>query len=165
MSGPDRSDGADRDGATDRRTVLALGLAALSVPTAGCATAPRASDRKTATPSNTTPPTSSAPPATPTPRPDPILLVVSNDRDATVDVSLTVTSAGTTTFEDTVTVDPGGRRSVDPGIDATGAYELTVALADGTERVLPFGVEEYDLRMGSNLIVMVGERVRVVMEE
>ncbi|MFC7174240.1 hypothetical protein ACFQL0_14565 [Haloplanus litoreus] len=45
------------------------------------------------------------------------------------------------------------------------ARELTVTLADGTEHVRPFSVEEYDLRMGSNLIVTVGERIRVVMEE
>jgi hypothetical protein len=165
VSSPDRSDGADRDGATDRRTVLALGVAGLSVTTAGCVIAPRASDRETATPSNETSTPSTTPLATSTPRLDPIQIVVSNDRDAAVDVTLTVTSEGTTVFEDTVTVAPDDRRSVDPGIDATGAYELTVALADGTERARPFGVEVYDLRMGSNLVVAVGERVRVVMEE
>jgi hypothetical protein len=155
-----RRDDAGRDGTVNRRTVIAVGAMALSVTSAGCATAPRGS---TGTASNATETVTSG--ATATPCPDPILIVVSNGRDVAVDVTLTVTSADTTAFEDTVTVAPGARRSVDPGIDSTGAYELTVALADGTERVRPFSVEEYDLRMGSDLVVAVGERVRVVMEE
>ncbi|GAB6861245.1 hypothetical protein ACFR97_14365 [Haloplanus litoreus] len=166
MTAPRRSDDVDRGGTADRRTVLAVGAMALSVTTAGCVTPPRDSGgtasnaTETATSGVTPTPTRSA-----TPGPDPILVVVSNGRDVAVDVTLTVTRDGTPVFGDTVIVDPNSRRTVDPGIDATGTYELTVTLADGTEHVRPFSVEEYDLRMGSNLIVTVGERIRVVMEE
>ena len=66
---------------------------------------------------------------------------------------------------DTLAVESGGRRTVDPGLDELGDYELTVTLEDGTERRRPFDIESYDRRMGSNLIVEIGDDIMVLMEE
>lgn len=44
-------------------------------------------------------------------------------------------------------------------------YELTISLTDGTEKVRPFNIDEYDLRAGSNLYVEVGEEISVPMQE
>jgi len=146
----------------DRRAYLAALHAAL-LP-AGCLTAPDGggdasvtADGSTATPDGQR--------ATTAPDADHLAIVVNNGRDATLDVTLTVTSDGDRVYRGTVAVDAGARRTVGPGIDRTGAYELTVALPDGTESVRPFDVEEYDRRTGANLIVEIGERIRVLMEE
>ncbi|WP_251342681.1 hypothetical protein [Haloplanus halophilus] len=150
----------------DRRELLAL-TPALLVTAAGCSidseSAPSTSSPASTTPdgtSSTDTPTPSGSPA----RSDPIAIVVSNGRESAVDAALLVTHEADRIFDRTVVVEPGARRSVDPGIDGTGAYELTVSLADD-ERVRPFDVEDYDLRMGSDLIVEIGERIRVLMEE
>ncbi|QGX94542.1 hypothetical protein EI982_06945 [Haloplanus rallus] len=146
----------------DRRAFLAALHVAL-LP-AGCLTAPDGGGDASTTPDGST--------ATPegdrtssTPDSDRIAIVVTNGRDATLDVTLTVTSDGDRVYRGTVAVGAGARRTVDPGIDRTGAYELTVALPDGSESVRPFDVEEYDRRTGANLIVEIGERIRILMEE
>jgi len=145
----------------DRRAYLAA-LHAVLLP-AGCLSAPAGggdasatSDGSTATPDDH---------ATTAPDSDRIAVVVSNGRDGPLDVTLTVTGDGHRVYRRTVAVEAGERRTVDPGIGRTGAYELTVTLPDGTESVRPFDVEAYDRRMGSNLIVEIGERIRVLIEE
>lgn len=139
----------------DRRDYLTALHTALLAFAGGCLTAPDSATTTTTDPAT----------ATTTPSPERIALVVNNGRDTPLDVTLTVTRDGDSVYRERVAVDAGERRSVDPGIDAPGAYELTVTLADGTERVRPFDIEDYDLRMGSNLVVEVGDRIRVLVEE
>lgn len=95
-----------------------------------------------------------------------VRIVVRNSTADGATVRLAVSRDGATFFEDEVGVPQTGGRTVDPGIDETGSYELEVAVEGGTDGSYPFSVEEYDLRMGSNLIVDIGEDdVRMTLEE
>ncbi|MEA5387040.1 hypothetical protein VB773_13825 [Haloarculaceae archaeon H-GB2-1] len=95
---------------------------------------------------------------------DNIRIVVNNGRSEALDVDLTVSSGDAVVFADSITVSAESSRSVDPGIDEQGGYELTVVV-DGSEYRRPFDVEGYDLEMGSNLIVEIGTEIRIPMEE
>lgn len=93
-------------------------------------------------------------------------IVVRTAASDEVTVQLTVYADKTVFFEATIEVPPDGGHSVDPGIHETGRYELEVAVDDGPDESYPFGVEEYDLRMESDLIVAIGDDdVRVMIEE
>ncbi|MDG5777752.1 hypothetical protein QA599_14950 [Haloarculaceae archaeon H-GB1-1] len=153
----------------DRRRFLAAGSAALSLPVAGCRTAPSADasstdhSATTAT-SDGAAKTTVATPSETTDNADNIRIVVNNGRSEALDVDLTVSSGDAVVFADSITVSAESSRSVDPGIDEQGGYELTVVV-DGSEYRRPFDVEGYDLEMGSNLIVEIGTEIRIPMEE
>lgn len=149
----------------DRRRFLAVSCAVLSVGVAGCANGPDTATTGEQTPDSTvTSPTEKTQSSSFDAAED-IAIVVSNGRSSAVTVTLTVTREGEQVFDRTLEVESDGRRTLDPGIDELGEYELTVSLADGTERVRPFDVEAYDRRMRSNLIVEIGDDITVLMEE
>lgn len=163
-----------------RRALLTRGGAILVAAVGGClrGTDPSGGRDETEDPSSETPPRTTTRPSggttTPsetstqvTPDPDdPIQIVVSNDGERSRTVTLTVTSAGGTVREATVEVDPDTVRTVDTGITTTGDYELHVVTADGVEESVPFDIEDYDIRMGSNLMVSVADDgIMVAIEE
>lgn len=76
---------------------------------------------------------------------------------------ISVTMNGDAVFEGDVT---DGRRSVDLGITATGYYDFAFAVEGGPERTYSFGVEEYTLEHGLNVIARLrDERIEVLEEE
>ena len=94
------------------------------------------------------------------------MLAFSNDSSAAAVVRFSITSEGATISEGTVRVPAGEYESVDTEIRNTGEYELTVALDGGTRSSYAVDIGEYDVRMGSNLILTVyDERTELMMEE
>lgn len=150
-----------------RRRFLAIGCTVLPVGFAGCSTdsGQETGARSTATGAGSTTSSGQTRSRTGFDPAEVIAIEVSNGRDDPVTVTLSLTHDGGQLFDRTLELDPGERRTVDPGIEELGDYELRVSLADGTERVRPFDVEAYDRRMGSNLIVTIGDTIRVPMEE
>lgn len=161
-----------------RRQVLsALALSAASF--AGCSapgasgtddgtttdTATRtATSEPSATDSPTTDPTSTEA-VTPDPD-DPIAVVLYNETDETLTVTVTVTRSGTDFFDETRSVAPDDEPTLDTGIRETGSYELTVAVEGGPSETVPLDIERYDVRMGSNLIVEIGsDDILILIEE
>jgi hypothetical protein len=144
-----------------RDCLAALHIGSLTA-VGGCLAAPRTDDGGSTSVDGNTPTVSTdIQPA----NGDDVVIVVSNSREAPLDVTLTLTSGDDDVYTDTVAVDAGERRPVDPGIDAEGTYTLLVTLSYGTEHARSFDVEAYDLRTGANLIVDIDDRVRVLMEE
>lgn len=136
----------------NRRTVLATAGLTLAVPFVGCLTAGD-------TPGDdgnegTTDPTTD------------IVIEVSNVTSAAETVHLLVTAEGESIFEASVPIEPDGRTFVDPDLDERGQYELAATVDDERDASVPFGLEEFDLRMGSNLIVIVREgTIEILIEE
>jgi hypothetical protein len=168
----------------DRRRFLAIGSTALSVLGAGC-TAPSVPTTQSGTKAKNETATESVSTEqsmggerTPdrrtdgertkegrTAETDDIEIVVENGKSSAITVTLVVRTDSTRVFNETITVEEGVRRGVEPDITETGAYELVVDVEGDDESVSPFHVEDYDLRMGSNLIVHVDTVIRVIMEE
>lgn len=95
-----------------------------------------------------------------------ILIWVSNGTATEQTVRLTVTTGGGTHVEKSITLGANENTYVDPSIAEIGDYELTVELDDGRTESMPFDIEEYDIRMGSNFTVEIDpENIRVSMEE
>jgi hypothetical protein len=86
-----------------------------------------------------------------------IFVVLDNESPEQATVAVSVVTGGSSVFEGGITVNPSNRKNVYPGITETGDYTLTVSLGDGREQKYPFNIEEYDLRMGSNIIVSINE--------
>jgi len=85
----------------------------------------------------------------------PVLFVVTNEQTDTATVQLTVTrDGGPTVIDESVTLDSGGGREFDPGIDQPGQYELTAAIEDGLSRTITLNVDAGDIRDGSTYEVI-----------
>jgi hypothetical protein len=83
---------------------------------------------------------------------------ISNDTDTTRSVTVTITDSGETIFEESVTLDAGEMRRLDPGPVPKGTgYELIAETETGRRDTLPFGVDDYDVREGSNLLVWISQ--------
>ena len=86
-----------------------------------------------------------------------IFVVLYNKSPEQATVAVSIVTDDSVVFEDETTVDPSNRKDVYPGISEVGDYTLTISLDDGRERDYPFNIEDYDLRMGSNIIVEISE--------
>jgi hypothetical protein len=86
---------------------------------------------------------------------------VSTARTTTV----TVTRGGERMAHGAVDVPPGGRETVDSGIDRPGAYAFHVDVADGPDLSRTLSIEDYDLRTGANVVVTLGDVVEILIEE
>ncbi|WP_218836386.1 hypothetical protein [Halorarum salinum] len=82
-----------------------------------------------------------------------IMLAFGNESSADVAVHFSIMSEGTVVSEGEVQVSQGEHETVETEIDTTGQYELRIEGDSGFESTYPVQIEEYDLRMGSNLIV------------
>ena len=152
-----------------RRRVLRNGVAAATLAVGGGCTTRR--DRRptaaeTDSPTPTTTAESTRPETETRTAAERITLAFSNDSSAAAVVHFSITSEGATISEGTVRVSAGEYESVDTEIRNTGAYELTVALDGGAQSAYAFDIGEYDVRMGSNLILTVYDgRTALMMEE
>ncbi|WP_434530099.1 hypothetical protein ACODNH_02285 (plasmid) [Haloarcula sp. NS06] len=86
-----------------------------------------------------------------------IFVVLDNESPEQATVAVSVVTGDSSVFEGETAVNPSNRKNVYPGITDTGDYTLTISLGDGREQEYPFNIEEYDLRMGSNIIVSINE--------
>jgi len=130
-----------------------LGVVAAASGVTGCLSAPPTES----TPTTATPPTS-----------DRTQIDVRNQNTGETTVDIRLTGAGGTLLDRQVTVPGESQTAVDTGIDETGEYELDAFVVDGPDLAAEFTVqiEEYDLRQGSNVILLVdGERIEMLMEE
>ncbi|MDS0281230.1 hypothetical protein [Haloarcula onubensis] len=103
-----------------------------------------------------------------TPDPDdPVLFVVTNQQSASATVQLTLAlDDGPTVLDESVTLDAGGTREFDPGIDRPGTYELRAAVEDGLSRTITLNIQPADIRDGSNHEVILRDNgVQVTWEE
>lgn len=102
-----------------------------------------------------------------TPNPtDPIELDCHNETDEEQTVQYSITRDSTTVSEGEVQVPARGFSSVQLDIKRMGEYELNVTVNNIDEVIYPFDIEEYDLRMGSNLVVWIyEEKIEVGMEQ
>lgn len=97
---------------------------------------------------------------------DDISIAISTTSPNGTPVQLAVSSEEGAIVEERVAVSPDGARVVDTGIDEKGGYELTITPDDGRTRTYSFHVGDYDLRMGSNVVVSIDDDVvRIVQEE
>jgi len=135
-----------------------LGALAAASALTGCASAPGSST-----------PASDSPTATAQPTPtDRIQIVVENDDVKPTTVDLHLTDGDRTLLDRQVNVAGGRREAVDTGIDAPGEYELDAFVVGGPDLAFEFTVpvEEYDLRQGSNVVLLVdGEHIETGIEE
>ncbi|AHB67855.1 MULTISPECIES: hypothetical protein [Haloarcula] len=86
-----------------------------------------------------------------------IFVVLYNESSEQATVAVSVVTGDSSVFECETAVNPSNRKNVYSGITETGDYTLTISLGDGREQEYPFNIEEYDLRMGSNIIVSIKE--------
>lgn len=145
------------------RREFVAGLAATSA-TAGCLAAPPTDSSPTSSPASS--PTASA--TSPPSASERIQIDVRNQDASETTVDLRLAGADETLLDRQVTVPADSRRAVDTGIDGTGEYELDAFVVGGPDLAAAFtlSVEEYDLRQGSNVILLVeGERIEMLMEE
>ncbi|WP_136717183.1 hypothetical protein [Halorientalis salina] len=144
----------------NRRALLTAGVLLF----AGCTNRPDG-DETAETPDTTTTAPPSASDRT-TDVAEDILIRVTNNTSGTRTVHLTVNRDGETHVEKSVTLDADASSYVDPEITETGDYELAIETDAGRTHRRPFDVEDYDLGMGSNLIVVADtDSIRVLMEE
>lgn len=116
-------------------------------------------------PTETEPNNSSNTTVTPNPT-DPIKLDCYNETDEEQTVQYSITRDSTTVSEGEVQVPARDFSSVQSDIKMMGEYELNVTVNTIDEVIYPFDIEEYDLRMGSNLVVWVYvEKIEVGMEQ
>lgn len=139
----------------DRRGLLRAGALTI-VSSAGClvlAPGESSSDRKGNDDTPAASPEPTADGSDPTPDPDdPIQIVFIDDIGRTVTVQITRNDQ---TFLDVTESISSDYRAFDSGITSTGTYELSVSFEDGPDATTDLTIEEYDVRMGSNVIVKV----------
>ncbi|WP_226021911.1 hypothetical protein [Halomicrobium salinisoli] len=132
-----------------RRRVLALLSAAL--PLAGCF-APEAEVQPDQSDNST--PTVTEATDTPDSSED-IFVSLQNETTEPVTAAVTITTNNSVFLEEEVSAGPSGINQLYSGITEQGDYELVVSIDDQREAEFSFGIGEYDLRMGSNLIVWI----------
>lgn len=97
---------------------------------------------------------------------DDIETVVHNQTADALEVRVTISSAGETVHETTLTVPANDQRSTATGISDTGQYELAVSIVDGPGDAFQFTVDDYDLNTGANQHVEITEdTIRMYVEE
>ena len=156
-----------------RRSFLGSGGASVFAVLAGCigeTTSPEApTESPVDTPRSATPtepePNNSNTTVTSNPT-DPIEVEYVNETDAEQLVQYSITRDSTTVSEGELTVPSGDVSSVHSDIKRMGEYELHVSVETLDEVTYPFDIEEYDLRMGSNLVVwMYEDKIETGIEE
>lgn len=85
-----------------------------------------------------------------------IYVVIHNQLSQAITVSVALSTTHTVLVDDETPIQPNGFTSLDSGINETGQYDLKVML-DDHEKVISFGIDDYDLEMGSNIIFWIGE--------
>lgn len=138
----------------DRREALAATAAAVSLAAIGC-TAGTGDGAGGGTPTVTR----GGPDAS-----EDVFVVLHNHLGESVTVSVTVTAGDAVLFDDRVTIEGDERGALHTGITETGRYELAVAIEDGSESRATFEFREYDVEMGSNLVVWIDEEIRLAKE-
>jgi hypothetical protein len=134
------------------------------------ATTPRTDAPATATPEPPSPtrspePTAMTPTDTPTAE-ERIMVALHNERDTEVTVSVTVVAGSEQLTDAERTLPAGGYEAVFSGIRDEGEYDITVETADGLSESYEFTIEEWDVRMGSNVVVWLGDdEMEFAMEE
>ena len=143
-----------------RRRDLLSALVLSTTAVAGCsapggstdADAPaRTSAARTDTPTATT---DGEQPTVVSPDPDdPVLFVVNNATDEPQTATVTLGRGDETLVNGTATLGPDESVEYDPGIDTTGTYELTVAVAGRETETWEWHVGSFAIRSGSNHFV------------
>lgn len=91
---------------------------------------------------------------------------VHNERSTAVSLTVTVTAEIGQLLDADLTVPEAGFESVFSKINETGQYDVTVEVDDDTTGSASFSIEEYDVRMGSNVVVWVrDDEVELAIEE
>lgn len=93
------------------------------------------------------------------------MLAFSNGSSTDVVVQFSITSEETVISEGEAMVSQGKYQYVETEIDTTGQYELSIEGEGGFESSYRFQIDEYALRMGSNLIVAVDDDGTEIMIE
>lgn len=83
------------------------------------------------------------------------MLAFSNESSVDATVQFSIRSEETVVSDGEVHVSQEEYETVDTEIDATGRYELRIEREGGVRSTYPVRIEEYDLRMGSNLVAMI----------
>ena len=121
------------------------------------ATEPPASSTASPTTTSRTPTaTEASTPTTPTTTPgdaERIMVALHNDRAASVTLAVTVTRDDETRLDAERALPSGGYEALFSGIREVGEYGLRVETDDGVAESWPVPVDDYDVRMGSNLVV------------
>jgi hypothetical protein len=138
----------------DRRTVLVHAAAGFSLGTAGCLADNGDGE------GNETPTESGGPD-----RPEDVFVVLHNGAAEQVTVSVTITAENSLHFEERTSVEPGGMTSLYPDITEQSRYEITVATDGLGEERFDFEFGEYDLEMGSNVVVWIDDDIRIGKED
>ena len=94
-----------------------------------------------------------------------IWIFLQNHTDVSKTVRLTVSATEETIREAERRIAPGAGSYVDPEIDEIGEYELLISVDGGPERSSPLRIEDYDIRMGSNVIVWIREESFKLLKE
>ena len=139
----------------DRRTVLVGAAAVVSVSATGCLQDDGASE------GGGTPTGSEGSPD----RAGDVFVVLHNGAAERVSVAVTVTAEGSVHFEGRTTVEPSGTGFLYPEVTERGSYEITVSVDGLGEERATFEFGEYDLEMGSNVVVWIDEEIRIGKEE
>lgn len=141
-----------------RRRQLLLGMTATVAGISGCISEDGSSPTKTTTETQTTTDLSSDPE-------EDIWIVLENNTSGDVVVNLDI-SREDVILTDKVTIRSGGRSEVSSKIAETGQYRIEISVDNGIEESYSWNVEDYDLRMGSNMIISINENdVRIMIEE
>jgi hypothetical protein len=161
-----------------RRALLAI----LGSVSAGCLSSPRGNGPETTThtatnSSTSTEQTNSATSATQssetttkeavTPNPsDPIQLDCYNETDEEQSCTYSIVRNENTISDGKLEIPARDFASIDTAIEHVGEYELNISVDDIGEEAYRFNVEDYDLRMGSNLVVWIyQDGIQIGMEE
>nr|WP_233340595.1 hypothetical protein [Haloprofundus sp. MHR1] len=97
---------------------------------------------------------------------DPIELDVHNETEEPKLCQYSIRQGSDTILDGEIEVPASDFTPVDTGIEETGEYELNVAVDDIGQNSYPFSVGNYDLRMGSNLVIWIYEnQIQMGMEE
>lgn len=149
----------------NRRAFLATGGIALSAPLVGCLQNDTGGkDNETSTDRNSTKTDDTGTEETSDSAED-IMVMVENPTSEEQTLTLTITQDSSSILEDDLSVDSDDRQETETGIDEQGEYELIVDVEGGDETSYPFSIEEYDVRMGSNLIVIIRDSDIEIMQE
>ena len=139
----------------DRRTILAGAAAAVSVSAAGCLQDDGVSE------GGGTPTGSDGSPE----RAGDVFVVLHNGAAERVPVAVTMTAGDSVHFEGRTTVEPGGMQFLYPEVTERGSYGITVSVDGLGEKQAAFEFGEYDLEMGSNVVVWIDDEIRIGKEE
>lgn len=139
----------------DRRSVLAGAAAAASLGPAGCTAITGDDERR-----DTSTDTAREPDAV-----EDIFVVLHNQVGEEVTVSVTITAGDSVALEEQVAIDVDEIGTVPTGITERGRYEFSVSVEGGGESRATFEFREYDLEMGSNVVVWIDDGIRIAKED